>query len=309
MKLLNLLPYTIRQFFQIGEVRREVCKIASSCSGGGGGAVTSVNGQTGEVELSAVDIETGGGGETIQDVLDRVPQAPGSGINFQGTPNSVNLGLDLATIGTTQEGLLTLPTYLVMGDLLASNYSGLVIPGSSNIQISNNAGTNSTGIILQSGNDLNIQKASSGNFQRIQFTGTNQMLVEDSISNTGLEYTQDYSTNYTDRSLVDKAYVDLASSLANPNVVFTEQPVTPTLQAGTYYTSTSADSITLDMPDATTSTGRRIGVINQGSNDVTLNAFTAGQIFTNGISQDTLVLGAGETNILYCNSISWVTVA
>ena len=44
--------------------------------------------------------------------------------------------------------------------------------------------------------------------QSMTFNGTGQMLIRDNINSRGLEYLADYSAAYTDRSLVDKEYVD-----------------------------------------------------------------------------------------------------
>lgn len=44
-------------------------------------------------------------------------------------------------------------------------------------------------------------------FKQIDLTGSS-MLIRDDLSSKGLEYNADYSANFTDRSLVDKAYVD-----------------------------------------------------------------------------------------------------
>lgn len=99
----------------------------------------------------------------------------------------VKLGLDLTTAGTTNKGLLTEQTSLVLGDLLSQNI---------------------TAFNLYDNASLSIQKSISGiGTQSIEFSGPgaivpNVMLIVDAVNEKGLEELADYSSNKTQYSYV-----------------------------------------------------------------------------------------------------------
>lgn len=89
-----------------------------------------------------------------------------------------------------------------------------------------------------------------------------------------------------------------------PNSVSPTAPEDP-LVGGEYYTFTNTSPITVNLEDVDKSPGTRVGIINQGTSTVTV----IGDMFMGGMTETELVLAQGETNILFNNSISWVTIA
>ena len=105
--------------------------------------------------------------------------------------------------------------------------------------VSTNVNEN-TGIHIENG-FLSIEYKNSGN-SRIQFSlGANFMLIKDQINSKGVEYAADYSANYTDRSLVDKAFV-----LAQSSSITLQGHVTGS-GSGSIYTTIADGVITLEM--------------------------------------------------------------
>ena len=95
----------------------------------------------------------------------------------------------------------------------------------------------------------------------------------------------------------------IGNLIITPNVV--TQSTSLSLLAGTYYTYNGTVDAVFTLPSTSGSTGTRIAVINQSSSNLTVD----GTIFTNGSNVSSISLAPGETNILYDNSLSWVTVA
>lgn len=121
---------------------------------------------------------------------------------------TVKLGLDLSTVGTTNEGILTEVTPLIFGDATdPSTVSGVIIQdgsttiyGSDNIQLIANGSTIGLG-----GNGISIGRVD----QTLSFSNlSNKIILEDELNYKGLEYINDYSANWTDHSLVTKKWVD-----------------------------------------------------------------------------------------------------
>lgn len=109
----------------------------------------------------------------------------------------VKLGLDLTTVGTTNEGLLTESTYLVYGDILNDFSSlqfqtGLDSNPSVILSARNSLHQFSIGI---DGEKLAIEKGdiSTSSFQSIRFSTNNFITISDGINNKGLQYNADYS--------------------------------------------------------------------------------------------------------------------
>src|SRR5690606_19996855 len=72
-------------------------------------------------------------------------------------------------------------------------------------------GNSYTGSFISIHNSPTIARLFEGNVQNISFAGEGDgriLRITDNINNKGIEYATDYSTNFTDRSLVDKGYVD-----------------------------------------------------------------------------------------------------
>lgn len=216
--------HTVSVFFNDGEVRAEVCRAIARCGGGGGSTLTG-----------------------------------GSGIQVKS--NKINVGLDLTTFGTTNEGMLTEDTYLVR-DTDGSIYLGMGLgtDGKLNVlqlqknldadlnkidifvgdttgtfdeenHIATQVGTGSYLTSYYEGADktgqvitfqgkvalgISNNKVSAGSsfVQGLSFGGrvgtsdTSGITLDDTLEMTGIKYLADYSANFTDRSLVDKAYVD-----------------------------------------------------------------------------------------------------
>ena len=71
--------------------------------------------------------------------------------------------------------------------------------------------TNTSSLLLQSGGVYLYSDAGE-----LRFTTTDLQLIDYRVTQKGLEYAADYSANYTNRSLVDKEYVD--NSIPAPGV-------------------------------------------------------------------------------------------
>jgi len=262
---------------QDGDFKRAVCQISKNCASGGGG------------------------GSTLID---------GNGTYIDSTDKSINVGLDFSTIGTTNKGLLTKPTYLVYGDIAANTYAGISIPGQSNIQILNSNVSDSIGMILQSGNNIIIQKSTGGSLQQLQFNPDNSIILRDSVAGVGIQYAANYADNYTDRSLVDKQYVEANSGKIVPTVSSTD-PIfpEPTLTAGVYYTYFGTENATWTLPNLYDNAGARIGVINDSDFDITLNSFAGdNDIFNAGTKTNVLTISAGEVRIFLSDYRHWVII-
>lgn len=159
----------------------------------------------------------------------------GSGLHFD-NDGKVALGINLTDFSGQSD-------YLVLGNLSEdfSNSTSISLSDTEiTLSILRNAGTenvkNSTidlkenslrifetsnngegaGLDFQNGNISFGKFTSSSAFGLgLSITDTFGFRVIDNINNRGLTYAQDYSANYTDRSLVDKAYVDSKASPFN----------------------------------------------------------------------------------------------
>lgn len=212
----------------------------------------------------------------------------------------VKLGLDL--IAPYTNGVLTEDLFLLKGDVSTQYIKGLQI---SDIDITGITTllpigeASNTGSTLRSGvSGAGVTSDLTVFYDRVQvgtsgFTGYYK----------GMQYNDDYSTNYTDRSLVDKAYVDNHIP-TTPNFIVTtndEQDLIP----GAYYTNNTTQNGIWNLPIVAGSEGKRIGLINQNTGTVTVN----GNIYYNGAPVSTLEVMQGETYILYDNGNFWTVIA
>jgi hypothetical protein len=122
---------------------------------------------------------------------------------------------------------------------------------------------------------LRLSRNTTGGEQSMSFglSGT-QMLVSDTLNSKGLEYFADYSSNYTNRSLVDKEYVDnqvggvpAATTATTTTINFTGQTI--------YYDSVTpgTGNISEDL------TGAKLGLIQKiYHNDGTEPTYPAGWV-------------------------------
>lgn len=119
----------------------------------------------------------------------------GSGVHISATGN-INLGLDLATSGTTNKGILTGTTAIVYGDLIAANYSGVIIERTKASLIAANSVLDNTVVICDNEGNLSIRKNKNGLPQDITFLGADDSItIIDQVMEKGLVYQDDYSLN------------------------------------------------------------------------------------------------------------------
>lgn len=260
---------------------------------------------------------SGGGGETI---------TAGSG-NY--IDNGVlNLGLNLSTLGTTNEGLVTQSLYLSTPGLETSQASLIVLePSTGDISLAaQGGGSLSSGLdIRKADQEVQLGVTNGGSHSDVlihfdsillQTNGSISLSTGDTLKiggSTGLfpgaEYQEDYSSLYTDRSLVDKGWVlDTLNSTGvgqtTPNQV--TQATSFNLTAGTYTTFNGTIAPTATLPPVAGSTGTRIAVLNASTVDVTVVTNTGGNdIMDSGTAQNTSTISAGSARILYNNSLFW----
>lgn len=145
-----------------------------------------------------VAIDTGGGGGGSFALTD------GSGTTANGT--AVNLGGALSTNALIDFN----------GQMLRIFYDNVETGWLTNLQINDSSilisctGNNGTSILHINANYASLSFSISGGGTSGIYLSPTGMLVDDRIANKGLTYEADYSSNFTDRSLVDKAYVDAA---------------------------------------------------------------------------------------------------
>lgn len=122
---------------------------------------------------------------------------------------------------------------------------------------------------------VRMNRKVSGVDQLIEFTPIgDQMLVQDDINSKGLEYLSDYSPNYTNRSLVDKEYVDnqvggvpAATTATTTTINFTGQTI--------YYDASSPGTGNINE----NLTGSKLGLIQKiYHNDVSEPTYPAGWV-------------------------------
>ena len=202
-KLINYLSLTISQFFRKPEVRREICQIASSCSGGGGG-LTEVS-TTNSADIAFTGDGTSGNPLSAT-ITGGVIQTASNGLYVDGT--EVKLGTVLAK----EEGFITENVFIVGGNNQTLDVFGVTItPSNRNVSLYANDTANSDQggrFFIQPGaSNLNVFEPAGSLTVDIQ---SNNFSIEGTGAGfPGATYIADYSASYTDRSLVDKAFVDL----------------------------------------------------------------------------------------------------
>lgn len=121
---------------------------------------------------------------------------------------NVVLGLDISTIGDGNIGALTQDTYLVGGDLDGGEMNGVILTSSITSLIRADSEYTSQ-VLLQGAQTISIEKVNTTaeTKQAIMLDVSGTIAVLDTINNKGIEYVGDYSTNWTDHSLVTKKWV------------------------------------------------------------------------------------------------------
>lgn len=118
-----------------------------------------------------------------------------------------------------------------------------------------------------------------------------------------LSYAGDYSSNYTDHSIVDKAYVDRNST--GVNKVYGEDPSGFEFSNTGYYTYDGDTDISKNLPTNGQAVGRRYVILNTtGEGSLTIN----GDILEVGQPRTSFTIMSGENYIIYNNGIHWVIV-
>jgi hypothetical protein len=210
MKLLgNFITRTIREFFQDGEVRRQVCSISKSCSGGG--ALTEVT-TTNSSNITFTGNGTSGSPLSAT-ITGDVVETASNGLYVDGT--EVKLGSNYTV---DDAGTITTQVAVGSGSLSGGTFNGIIIdPNSNATQVVNGDFYLEIGsdhfILTNQASGSTIESLASTDFLRINGGGNSEFDMG-AISFTattpgaGIEYFSDYSANYTNRSLVDKEYVD-----------------------------------------------------------------------------------------------------
>jgi hypothetical protein len=142
------------------------------------------------------------------------------------------------------------------------------------------------GIDAVSGNDYT---SIFGSIQNSNFTGFKVMAganlaIEDSITNKGIQYTGNYESNFTDRSLVTKLYVDSLNN-SNNNIqtsIFTNYTLSNSDHNTTIIVTNNTTPITITIPNTITILGFCVGFIQEGTGDVTFNGPSIVLVNTNG---------------------------
>lgn len=147
------------------------------------------------------------------------PVEAGSGIHIDGD-GKVALGLDLATLGTTNDGALTDPTILSFGDITEENSSGLLLFEDEITQIVKGSEEFYTSIYKDQ--SVTIGRLSSEGNQFISIQQFNdKIFLRDDILEKGLEEFADYSANKTQYSYVT---VKMLGEAVAP-VIIEEDPI------------------------------------------------------------------------------------
>lgn len=307
MRLVNFLEKTIQQFFRTPEVRREVCSIASNCSGGGGGLTEVATTDSSNIAFTG----TGTVGDPLSaTITGGVVQTASNGLYVDGT--EAKLGSNYTVDDT---GQITTQVAIGSGSLFGGTFNGVIIdPISPATQISNGD------FYLEIGNDhfiltnqasgSTIESLASTDFLRVNGGGgelsisNNELLI---TSLNGATYAADYSANYTNRSLIDKEYCDSVSGSITPNVV--SSATTLNLQPKTYYTFNGSNAAVWTLPPVAGNVGTRLALINQGSANITVNSNAGGNDIYQGAATNSIIVAPGETYILYDNSLYHTIVA
>jgi hypothetical protein len=155
------------------------------------------------------------------------------------------------------------------------NQPAYVYVGRGVSQLGSESGLTINGEFRSEASSVRMRRLVSGVDQRIEFTPTgNQMSVQDNINLKGLEYFADYSSNYTNRSLVDKEYVDnqvggvpAATTATTTTINFTGQTI--------YYDAASPGTGNI----SENLTGSKLGLIQKiYHNDVSEPTYPAGWV-------------------------------
>jgi hypothetical protein len=133
--------------------------------------------------------------------------------------------------------------------LFAPTQSSYLSVGRGVSQLVSESGTTTSSFRVESDN-LRLSRNTTGGEQTISFgLSATQMLVSDTLNSKGLEYLADYSSNYTNRSLVDKEYVDnqvggvpAATTATTTTINFTGQTIY--YDAGTPATGNISEDLT-----------------------------------------------------------------
>ena len=175
---------------------------------------------------------------------------------------------EAGTLALTDGALGSTAAYLTAGSLTGSDYAF--------VNVEKNLSTNTAFIGMQVGYDQ------IGNTMGMLIQGGSnaEMTIYDSINNKGIEYDDDYSANFTDRSLVDKAYVDSFTLLGSTSRIETETWI------GTYPAALASASTTY-----TVFVGAQAGIGSTGSTSSIFVGAGSGSGSTNVTSS--IMVGAG----------------
>ena len=126
-----------------------------------------------------------------------------------------------STLYTANDSLTGVRTLSGAGNSLTfNNLSAFNVNATgSGIQLTDNDGVGLSELTISSlGTTLTFTDIGGGTQQKIEMLGSlyGGFIVTDTDTSKGMEYAADYSSNYTNRSIVDKEYVDNNSGSPNP---------------------------------------------------------------------------------------------
>ena len=131
------------------------------------------------------------------------------------TSELLNNALAAVTAVTASNGLTRAVNNIVLGGtlttatIIAKASKPFTLNGLGSIVLSaGNTGVNTSSLAINQ-TSINLTATTSGSINSALNITQSAMIISDSINTKGLVYAADYSTNFTDRSLVDKEYVDI----------------------------------------------------------------------------------------------------
>lgn len=128
----------------------------------------------------------------------------------------------------------------------------------------------------------------------IQISQANSILIHDNLNSKGAEYSADYSANFTDRSLVDKAYVDSFQLESSSST--TSASITPDADNEDFIEITALDTdVTINAPTGTPKRGQRL--VFKILDDGTLRNITWNSVYK--VMGVTLPVATTITKLLY----------
>lgn len=154
-------------------------------------------------------------------ITDWTPINFGGGDNFANTDLTLDGdrrhsldGNDLFISGASNETFAT-----VIGDSSSTYLNTFIISDTGILLLAGNPLTTSSNSVFVTETNLTLTSSNSSNdtFEINFLPSIGLFQISDEINNKGIDYTAKYHANYTDRTLVDKEYVDISVSTSTVN--------------------------------------------------------------------------------------------